>query len=183
MTEEERRAKANAYNMRPDIKQKRSDYYRNRKINDPEYRKAINAAGIARFHAQKEQIYAYRNNRRRTNPQFQISSNLRTYIYQRVGKKTQSGQSRFREIVGCSIAEFCLHLERHFKPWMNWQNYGQGEGKWSIDHTRPCASFDLTNLKEQKQCFHFSNMLPMRWSENLSKGDKLPDGRNARLLV
>lgn len=174
MPRDERLARARAYNMRPDVKQRRAEYYKNRKAAEPGYREACNAAGVARFHKLKPEIYAYRNHRRKTNPQFQISSNLRTYIYQRVGKKNTTGQSRFRQIVGCTIAEFCAHLERNFGLGMNWQNYGKGVGRWGIDHTKPCASFDLTKPEELALCFHFSNMLPMWWIDSLRKGDKIP---------
>ena len=43
---------------------------------------------------------------------------------------------------------------------------------WHIDHIKPCASFDLTDPKQQQQCFHYSNLQPLWWYDNLSKGDK-----------
>ena len=55
---------------------------------------------------------------------------------------------------------------------MSWDNHGKGKGKWHIDHIRPCASFDLTDLEQQKECFNYSNLQPL-WSEdNLIKGDR-----------
>src|SRR6185295_6142737 len=151
----------------------RKEYYKKRRT-DPEYVAQLRKQCAVDFQKHKQRIYAYRNNRRKTDPQYKISSNLRTYIYQRVGKKNTTGQSRFREIVGCSIEEFCKWLESHLAPWMNWTNYGSGPGQWSIDHTRCCASFDLTDPEQVKQCFHYSNMKPMLHRDNLSKSDKLP---------
>jgi len=166
---------------RDDVKKKRAAYNLSRKETRSEYNKARSrnpitcakkrAAGIAYFMANKPKVYAYRKHRRQTDHQFKIGCNLRTYIYQRVGAKNTTSQSRFREVVGCSIDVFCQWLEAHFEPWMTWSNYGQGDGKWSIDHTRPCASFDLTNYDQVKECFHYSNMLPMCWRKNLEKRD------------
>lgn len=55
---------------------------------------------------------------------------------------------------------------------MSWQNRGRGHDKWHIDHVRPCASFDLTDPEQQKQCFHWSNMQPLWQTDNLRKGSK-----------
>ena len=50
----------------------------------------------------------------------------------------------------------------------SWDNYGA----WHIDHRRPCASFDLSDLNEQRKCFHFSNLQPLWAIDNIHKGNK-----------
>lgn len=52
---------------------------------------------------------------------------------------------------------------------MSWDNYGE----WEIDHIIPCDSFDLTKEEEQKRCFHFSNLQPLWWRDNRTKGNKV----------
>jgi hypothetical protein len=74
-----------------------------------------------------------------------------------------------RKLCGCTIPELMLHLQSQFKEGMHWNNYG----KWHIDHIRPCASFDLTDPEQQRQCFHYTNLQPLWAQENLSKGAKL----------
>jgi hypothetical protein len=160
---ERRKNKANAG--------RRKELYEHNRQN-PAWVESQKRRGRDNFQKCKEQIYAYRKQRRATDPQYRISSNLRTYIYQRVGKKNTTGQSRFRQIVGCSIAEFCQWLENHFEPWMGFHNYGTGPNCWEIDHTEPCDSFDLTDPEQVKVCFHFSNMKPMRSTDNRSKSNK-----------
>jgi hypothetical protein len=59
------------------------------------------------------------------------------------------------------------HLKDHFLPEMNWDNYGA----WHIDHIRPCASFDLTDPEQQKQCFHYTNLQPLWAADNIRKAD------------
>jgi len=52
---------------------------------------------------------------------------------------------------------------------MSWDNYGS---YWHIDHIRPCASFDLTDPEQQKDCFDFTNLQPLEAKENIRKGAK-----------
>jgi hypothetical protein len=54
---------------------------------------------------------------------------------------------------------------------MTWENHGKFG--WHIDHIIPCASFDLTDLEQQKKCFHYTNFQPLWWRENILKSDNL----------
>lgn len=72
-----------------------------------------------------------------------------------------------KDLVGCTTPELVAHIERQFKHQMSWDNWG----KWEVDHIRPCASFDLTKLDEQRQCFHFTNLRPIWREENRKKRD------------
>ena len=79
--------------------------------------------------------------------------------------------SKSLELLGCTIQEAREHLEKQFKEGMTWDNHGY-KG-WHIDHIIPCASFDLTDLEQQKKCFHYTNLQPLWASENLYKGSKI----------
>ena len=37
----------------------------------------------------------------------------------------------------------------------------------------PCASFDLSDPEQQRQCCHYTNLQPMWARENISKCDKI----------
>jgi hypothetical protein len=63
------------------------------------------------------------------------------------------------------------HLEQQFKEGMTWENYGTMG--WHIDHINPCSSFDLTLQEERKKCFHYTNLQPLWWWENTSKGNRI----------
>lgn len=73
------------------------------------------------------------------------------------------------ELLGCSPSELREYLESLFQDGMTWENYGNPNGDhshcWHIDHIKPCASFDLTDPDQQKECFHYSNLQPL-WSED-----------------
>ena len=71
------------------------------------------------------------------------------------------------DLLGCSIQDARRYLEDQFTKGMSWENHGE----WHIDHRKPCASFDLTNVEEQRVCFHYTNLQPLWASENLSKQD------------
>ena len=72
--------------------------------------------------------------------------------------------------IGCTKGQLVAHIEKQFKPGMNWENYGYHG--WHIDHIRPCASFDLTKEEDLKRCFHYTNLQPLWAEENLRKGAK-----------
>jgi len=73
------------------------------------------------------------------------------------------------DLVGCSSSHLKSHLEKQFKWGMSWDNYGA----WEIDHIRPCKSFDLTDVKQQMECFNYMNLQPLWAIENRKKGAKL----------
>lgn len=74
------------------------------------------------------------------------------------------------KLVGCSLDGLRAHLESKFKDGMTWGNYGRYG--WHIDHIKPCASFDLSDIEQQKKCFHFTNLQPLWWYENVTQKAK-----------
>jgi hypothetical protein len=106
-------------------------------------------------------------NRRETNINARVSSNLRTRIYLALRKNWKSG--RTISLLGCSIDSFKIYLESRFEVGMSWENYGNRNDQWSVDHIVPCALFDLSKSAHQRRCFHFSNLQPMWHVENLEK--------------
>jgi len=105
-------------------------------------------------------------------PSFKIAHTMRSRLYAIVHYKR--GKLHTKALVGCSFKELKQYLEDQFKPGMSWANYGTGfNGKgmqqWHIDHIRPCASFDLSNVMEQQKCFHYTNLQPLWARENIIK--------------
>lgn len=108
------------------------------------------------------------NERYRSEPHFRIGVSLRKRMTLALKARGTRKSLRLAELIGCPISELATYLEKKFKPGMTWDNYG----KWHIDHIRPCASFDLTDVLEQKRCFHFSNLQPLWASDNIRKSDR-----------
>lgn len=122
------------------------------------------------FSLNSKRIYKQRarreKQRRISDIGFRIESNLRKRLYRSI--KLNKKYKSTLQYLGCSIEELKLHLEKQFSKGMNWKNYGM----WHIDHIRPCASFDLSLEKEQKLCFHYTNLQPLWAIDNLRKSDK-----------
>lgn len=98
---------------------------------------------------------------------FKILQRCRKRIYDALKGYVKVG--RTAELVGCSVDQLKEHIENQFRDGMSWSNYGE----WHIDHIMPCAMFDFKEEKQQKRCFHYSNLQPLWASENLSKSDKV----------
>lgn len=117
----------------------------------------------------RDKIRTYEKKKFKEDMQFRLGKNLRHRI-NKVLKNNKKIDSTIN-LLGCSITEFKNHLEKQFKPGMNWNNYGKNG--WHIDHIKPCASFDLSIKEQQRKCFHFTNLQPLWAEENLSKGSKI----------
>jgi hypothetical protein len=86
----------------------------------------------------------------------------------RVTLKGNLKAARTVELLGCSMPKLRKHLSAQFREGMSWENYGKFG--WHIDHVRPCSSFDLSDPLQQCICFHYTNLQPLWWFENLAKG-------------
>ena len=117
---------------------------------------------------------AWSKKRRATDPNYKILHCLRT----RMGRIIRSKRPfKTKDLIGCSVAELRGHLESLFKPGMAWSNHGV-KG-WHIDHRRPLASFNFVNAdgsineEELRRAMHLTNLQPLWYWENMSKGAKL----------
>ena len=112
----------------------------------------------------------YQQKRYRTNPQFKISVVLRTRLHQAIRDGEKRGTTI--QLLGCSAAKVCAHIENQFQPGMTWINWGTHG--WHIDHIRPLASFNLQDPRQLAQACHFTNLRPLWARDNLQRPRKLP---------
>lgn len=163
----EYQARLKAQRKLPENAEKRREHVRRTRA-DPEY------AARERLSAASEQTRArvreWQAARIKSNPQFRIARTLRARL-QGVMKGTATA-SGVRDL-GCTLPELIAHLEARFEPWMSWTNYGNKVGDWwSVDHIRPLASFDLTDPEQQRAAVHYTNLQPMRHTDNIKKGGR-----------
>lgn len=126
----------------------------------------------------KKKTNKNRNKRKKTNPSYR----LRTSINYRI-KRVLNGirkSDKCMNLLGLSLIEFEAYLESKFQPGMTWENKGFGDCKWHIDHILPSSLFDMRDERQQRICFHYTNLQPMWQQNNISKNDKLPDGRRCQ---
>lgn len=123
----------------------------------------------------KEKIKEREKQRIKDNPDVQIRRALRARIIHALNGDNKSANTM--ALIGCDIEFLKSHLEAQFLEGMTWGNYGVRnrtwkDNWWTVDHIRPCALFDLSNPEEQRICFHWTNLQPMWWRDNISKSDK-----------
>ena len=117
----------------------------------------------------RDNIRIYKRNKRKTNLNFKLSDNLRSRLHLSLNGKSKSKNTL--KLLGCSVDFLKKYLENQFQAGMSWDNYGYNG--WHIDHILPCASFDLSDPKQQQKCFHYSNLQPLWAKDNISKGAKI----------
>lgn len=161
MQEKDRRR----YRNNPEKEKKRVQEYRK---NNPEVGRLQNLIWIRENpERRRAQRRTYLSGRRREDPDFKILTSIRTRINHAIHEGTKGAGTQ--ALLGMEIPEYRIYLQGQFFPGMTWKNYGP---VWHIDHKRPCASFDLTDPGQQRECFHWSNTQPMFAKENLQKGEK-----------
>lgn len=106
--------------------------------------------------------------RRETDKKYKIACDLRRSMYYFVKSKGETCDDNIDELIGCGWNEFEAWLTTLFDIGMNMDNYGK---EWSIDHIRPCSTFDLTRDTEKYHCFHWSNLRPMQLLKNQEKNN------------
>jgi hypothetical protein len=113
----------------------------------------------------REQINAKRRARRAADPEQRLLNAMRARLWAAIKGRTDG---RLFGRLGYSKEELVSHLESRFQPGMTWGNYG----RWHVDHKRPCASFDLMDVKQFAQCWALDNLQPLWAGDNLKKSAK-----------
>jgi hypothetical protein len=98
-----------------------------------------------------------------------LNYRLSSIVRSRISRSLRDNNIQYKksnhsiDLLGCSIVELKAHLEAKFTDGMSWENYGE----WHVDHIKPCASFENlgTCPKQQRECFHYSNLQPL-WAED-----------------
>jgi hypothetical protein len=93
-----------------------------------------------------------------------LGGRLKRELHRRATKHVESA------LLGCSRPQLWDHLMRTMPAGGTVVDFI--EGRLHIDHIKPCADFDLWDLAQQKECFHFSNLQLLWAGENFAKGAK-----------
>lgn len=100
-------------------------------------------------------------------PNLKMKLKLRNRLYIVLKNKNIKKKESTMNLLGCTIEEFKSYIESQWQNGMSWDNHGN-KG-WHIDHIKPCNIFDLTDIKQQKECFHYTNLRPLWYYQNLSR--------------
>jgi len=149
-------------------KEKRLKYFKEYKEQNPEFKQKQNDQIKQWLKDRPGYMNEWYKEKLSTNIEYRITHNLRERL--RAALHTNSKGTKTMDMLGCNIEDFKIYLSSKFVEGMNWENYGiKG---WHIDHIKPCASYDLSDYEQQKQCFHHTNLQPLWWQDNLKKSSK-----------
>jgi len=116
-------------------------------------------------HAKKAQL------KQRQDPKVKLHQAVRARINERVKQQGTNKSKPTLEIVGLdSWDKLREHIESQFTDGMNWDNYGNKPGNWSIDHIIPISS--AKTEEEIYKLNHYKNLRPMWHIDNIKKGNK-----------
>lgn len=145
----------------PEYKRRRreaADRYRDRHADEVREKNRLRATERRAAGLQRE----YDRKRRATDPAYRISMNLRCRMHSLL--RSASPKTGTMTLIGCTREELREHIEQQWTVGMSWGNYGMNG--WHIDHIMPVADFDLLDEKQQRECFHYTNLRPLWADEN-----------------
>jgi hypothetical protein len=107
--------------------------------------------------------------RYRTNPEYKLARLLRGRLKRMLKVNNTTKTDSALSLVGCTVEELKDYIEKQWLPGMTWENHSPTG--WHIDHIKPCNTFNLIDIKQQKICFHYTNLRPLWAKDNLSRPD------------
>jgi len=171
---EKRKRYYKKYYSQPEAKRRRKKYYQN---NKERIRKKARTYQKQPHVIQKRRDYMnnYLKIKRQANPTFRLNNSIKTAIY--ISLKGNKKGRHWEDLVGYSLKELKIHLEKQFDDKMNWNNYGS---YWWIDHIKAISLFNFIHPedKEFKECWALSNLQPLEKIENIKKSNKYKENSN-----
>jgi hypothetical protein len=116
----------------------------------------------------KKERAAYIAKRRKEDPAFRARSNVGQWTRQLL----RANKLKYSKIIGCTQGQFVRHLESLFEPGMTWENYGNGPGKWQIDHIKSLALAILEGSESFSKACNYKNLQPLWHSDHAIKTAK-----------
>ena len=113
----------------------------------------------------------YRREKYKNNPQFKLIINLRNSISKLIRRNPQIIKNQTtKELLGCSLDELKIHIEKQFLPGMSWDNYNNKT--WHIDHIIPISLAKSMEDVIRLKLMHYTNFQPLWAKDNISKSNK-----------
>jgi len=153
------------YYHRPEVNERYKVYRNTDEVKErmTQYR-ADNLEHIKETIIKRRPIINERNRiRYRTDHEYRLIKVLRSKIHKFLNGITTS----YEQLLGCDLVFFRRWIEFRFDDQMTWDNFGP---YWHIDHILPISRFNFKrDTHAMKICFHWTNLQPLRASENQQK--------------
>lgn len=128
----------------------------------PEKVRAVQQANDKKRRAQPERkaMIALCGRRRRQTPRGRLDHRISQLV--RNGLGTGKNGRTWESLVGYSLTDLYVHLERQFTKGMGWHN----TGKWEVDHILPRCMFKYESSDDPdfRACWALTNLRPL-WAE------------------
>jgi hypothetical protein len=87
------------------------------------------------------------------------------------GLKGNKKGRKWERIVGYTLEDLMMHLEKQFQAGMTWANYGE----WNLDHVIPRVAFAYSDAGDIdfKRCWCLENLQPLWKEDNYKKHAKI----------
>jgi predicted nucleic acid-binding Zn ribbon protein len=116
---------------------------------------------------------------KKRDPAYKLRAACSSRIWYALKKGSLKKSDRTLALIGCSVAFLRQWLESQFAARMTWENHGTA---WDIDHIIPVASWDLSDPKQQRLAFHYTNLRPLWKKANIRKSSKILEPQISLLL-
>ncbi len=113
-----------------------------------------------------EYFKIWRKNKWENDTNYKLRIILGNRLNEVLKKNKTYKNSNIIQLLDCSLDYLKQHISTQFLPEMSWKNHGE---IWEVDHIKPCASFDLIDLDQQKECFHYTNLQPLFKTTEIAK--------------
>lgn len=134
----------------------------------------VRCSKCQKIHRRKIKLKTTKKWKKNRGLQYKIRNNISARIYFAIKNNSSKKSINTIKLLGCDIKFFMKYIESQFIDGMAWENYG----KWELDYIMPCSRFDLTDEKQQKECFHYTNYQPLWKNDSIKKFNKLPNKEN-----
>jgi len=154
---------------RQDHREQTKQYNQEHREQTKQYNKQYN-----QDHKEEKKQYnkQWSKNRYQIDIMYRLNRIIRSAIKQSLKKNSLSKNHRpWETLVGFTIQELKLHLEKQFDSNMNWNNHGT---YWHLDHIIPLSSLKFSSVNDEnfKFLWCLTNLQPLFGPENISKSNK-----------
>jgi len=117
-----------------------------------------------------------RDRAKEANPLYMLNNSLSYAISSSL--RGAKASRHWEDLVGYTISELRLHLEKKFQDGMSWGNYGRSQGdltkEWELDHYVPISHFKFSSPEDEefKNCWSLKNLQPKWAIDNRKKGNR-----------
>ena len=117
----------------------------------------------------------YYKQRSQREPFYRLKMRMGSWILSEIKKQKGTKQGSVWNYLPYTPEQLKKHIEEQFEDWMTWENHGNGEGKWNLDHIIPQSHLPYDSLEHPnfQKCWALENLQPLSWRENLKKSNKI----------